>query len=68
MHSINDVEPGNYWLQVQILRYDYYKRPNETLLLPASCVSNAGNDGAYGAPPGTLYSEPVELEIGNNDS
>ncbi len=62
--ALGDVPSGKYWLQVQLRRYDSYARANETLLLPTSCVSNSGNDGEYGWPAGTIYGEPVEVDVG----
>ena len=52
------------FVQAQLLVYDTYARGDgETLVLPVSCVNPGGNDGAYGAPAGTLFSPTLEGKL-----
>lgn len=56
-HRLKDIPAGSYCVQADLFRYRRYKRGDgANVTLPVSCVSDAGGDGAYGSPPGTLYS------------
>jgi hypothetical protein len=63
-HSIQDVPAGAYCVQAELFRYQRYARGDgENLTLPVSCVSDAGGDGAYGSPAGTLFSDVLEIIV-----
>jgi hypothetical protein len=64
--STSDVRPGKYCVQADLARYKVYPRASGNVTLPESCVSDGGNDGAYGAPPGTLYGDPKAVTIGGD--
>lgn len=61
------------FVQAELVVYDLYHRAGfSPTWLPTSCVSKAGNDGAYDKPDGTLLSkvttvqlstEPVEISL-----
>ena len=54
-------------MQAELFPYRRYLRGDGAdLLLPVSCVSDAGGDGAYGSPPGTLYSDVVSAVLGQD--
>ena len=58
------VPAGAYCVQAELFPYKVYVRGDgANLTLPTSCVSDAGGDGAYGSPPGTLYSSVVKYVL-----
>eukprot|EP00746_Dinoflagellata_sp_MGD_P042260 gnl/MRDRNA2_/MRDRNA2_20246_c0_seq1.p1 gnl/MRDRNA2_/MRDRNA2_20246_c0~~gnl/MRDRNA2_/MRDRNA2_20246_c0_seq1.p1 ORF type:complete len:618 (+),score=113.67 gnl/MRDRNA2_/MRDRNA2_20246_c0_seq1:69-1922(+) len=59
------VQPGDtLYVQAELVVYDLYKRRGmPPTWLPTSCVSKAGNDGAYDKPDGTLLSDVTQLQI-----
>ena len=63
LYSLNDLTPGLYCIQADLFPYTTYHRGDGfNLTLPKSCVSDAGNDGRYNAPAGTLYSDVQMLK------
>ena len=62
-HSLSELS-GAYCVQAELFRFEVYRRGDGVnLTLPSSCVSDGGGDGAYGSPPGTLYSDVVNLTL-----
>lgn len=54
----------HYYMQVELLMYDTYKRGDgHTVVLPVSCVNPSGNDGSYDKPAGTLYSSTTYQNV-----
>ena len=63
-HGIRKLPAGAYCVQAELVRYKRYKRGDgATVTLPASCVSNAGSDGAYASPAGTLFSDVLSYIV-----
>lgn len=63
-HSIREIPAGAYCVQAELYHYKIYNRGDgENLTLPTSCVSDAGGDGAYGSPAGTLFSDVLEIIV-----
>lgn len=70
VHSMASVPPGEYCMQADLFPYRQYERGDGVnVTLPISCVSDAGGDGAYGSPPGTMYSEvSYNVTLGDVDA
>ena len=63
--SLDAVPPGAYCAQADLFLYSHYTRGDGfNVTLPTSCVSDAGGDGAYGSPAGTLFSDIVSIHVG----
>ena len=51
-------------MQAELFRYSRFVRGDgANLTLPTTCVSPSGGDGAYGSPPGTLYSDVLNVVV-----
>ena len=63
-HTMGDLPAGGFCVQAELFRYTNYVRGDgANVTLPTSCVSPSGGDGAYGSPPGTLFSDVAEVII-----
>jgi hypothetical protein len=64
VHSFSSLPAGGYCVQAELFPYSVYHRGDGvTLTLPTSCVSDAGGDGEYGSPVGTLYSKIAQVVV-----
>ena len=68
--SLADLDPGTYFVQGEFVPYELYERAGlPPTWLPHSCISwGSGNDGAYGKPGGTLYTDVISVTIGGDDA
>jgi len=63
-HALGNLPPGAYCVQAELFPYTQYVRGDgANVTLPTSCVSDAGGDGAYGSPVGTLFSDVVRYVL-----
>ncbi|KAJ3318794.1 hypothetical protein HDV06_007045 [Boothiomyces sp. JEL0866] len=67
VESLSQILPGKYKVQAQMVMYDTYHRNGTDILLPVSCVNPSGENGAYDAPVGSLYSNTITIDIDNLD-
>jgi hypothetical protein len=62
--SLLNLEDGEYCMQADLNLYEVFVRGDGVnVTLPTTCVSPGGGDGAYGLPPGTLYSKPKTVTL-----
>jgi len=60
VRSVNDIPPGDYWVQALINRYDTFRRADgHTIKMPM----DRGEGQRWVVKPGNLYSKPVKLHI-----
>jgi hypothetical protein len=63
-HALHGLPAGTYCVQAELFPYTRYVRGDgANVTLPTSCVSDAGGDGAYGSPPGTLFSDVLRYVL-----
>ena len=63
-HTVRDLPAGGYCVQAELFPYTkFFRGDGANVTLPTSCVSPAGGDGAYGSPPGTLYSDVLNVLV-----
>lgn len=63
--SLSDLQPGEYWMQALLHRYETFKRADgHTVKLPM----DRGEGQQWNSAPGNLYSTPQKITVTANDS
>ena len=63
LRSLNEIKPGEYWVQALLHRYETFKRSDgHTVKLPM----DRGEGQQWSRAPGNLYSTPKQIRIDGN--